>query len=49
MEFGKEVTLWPEPFTVEKDLLTPSFKLKRLQANTVFQKQIAEMYAKLNK
>jgi len=49
MEFAKEVTLWPEPFTVENDLLTPSFKLKRFQAKTVFEKEIAEMYAKLNK
>ncbi|MEW5299708.1 MAG: hypothetical protein WDW36_002698 [Sanguina aurantia] len=39
--------LHPEPFTVENDLLTPTFKLKRPQAKAKFQLDIDEMYASL--
>ncbi|KAJ4850760.1 Long chain acyl-CoA synthetase 7 peroxisomal [Turnera subulata] len=46
-EFAKAVTLVPEPFTMENDLLTPTFKIKRPQANTYFSKAISNMYAEL--
>lgn len=35
----------PEPFSVENDLLTPTFKLKRPQAKKFFAAQIDTMYA----
>jgi len=46
-EFVKAIYVTPEQFTVENDLLTPTFKLKRPQATTFFQSQIDEMYANL--
>eukprot|EP01023_Acetabularia_acetabulum_P030154 TRINITY_DN28386_c1_g1_i4.p1 TRINITY_DN28386_c1_g1~~TRINITY_DN28386_c1_g1_i4.p1 ORF type:complete len:446 (-),score=74.50 TRINITY_DN28386_c1_g1_i4:304-1641(-) len=39
--------LVPEPFTVENNLLTPTFKLKRPQALEAFQSVIVQMYKKL--
>jgi hypothetical protein len=41
------VHLSPEPFAVENDLLTPSFKLKRPQAKEKFQAAITAMYRRL--
>lgn len=41
------IVLAPEQFTVENGLLTPTFKLKRPQAQAAFQNQITRMYAKL--
>lgn len=41
------IHLHPEPFTVENNLLTPTFKLKRPQAKTRFQAEIDTMYAAL--
>ena len=37
----------PEPFSVENDLLTPTFKLKRPQAVKKYKDIIATMYAEL--
>ncbi|KAF3454475.1 hypothetical protein FNV43_RR04922 [Rhamnella rubrinervis] len=44
----RAVTLVAEPFTVENNLLTPTFKIKRPQAKEKFAKAIADMYAKLS-
>lgn len=35
-----------EQFSVENDLLTPTFKLKRPQARAAFKEAIDRMYAK---
>ncbi|KAE8010201.1 hypothetical protein FH972_006591 [Carpinus fangiana] len=48
-EFVKAITLVPEPLTLENDLLTPTFKIKRPQAKAYFAKQISDMYAELSK
>uniref|UniRef100_A0A0G4ID64 AMP-dependent synthetase/ligase domain-containing protein n=1 Tax=Chromera velia CCMP2878 TaxID=1169474 RepID=A0A0G4ID64_9ALVE len=48
IEKAKAVRLYAEPFSVENDLLTATFKLKRHQANKTFKAQIDEMYAELN-
>jgi long-chain acyl-CoA synthetase len=37
----------PEPFSVENDLLTPTFKLKRPQAAKKYKDIIATMYGEL--
>ena len=37
----------PEPFSVENGLMTPTFKLKRPQAQAAFQDAIADMYSRL--
>ncbi|XP_027107684.1 long chain acyl-CoA synthetase 6, peroxisomal-like [Coffea arabica] len=47
-EFAKAVTLFPEPFTLENGLLTPTFKVKRAQAKEYFAKAIADMYTSLS-
>jgi hypothetical protein len=39
--------LAPEPFTVENNMLTPTFKLKRPQAKAAYQQQLDDMYAQL--
>jgi long-chain acyl-CoA synthetase len=41
------VALTPEPFSVDNGLMTPTFKIKRPQAQAAFQEAIAEMYASL--
>lgn len=41
------IALVPEPFTVENNLLTPTFKLKRPQAKEAFGDLITAMYAQL--
>eukprot|EP00386_Alphamonas_edax_P015601 GDKI01047601.1.p1 GENE.GDKI01047601.1~~GDKI01047601.1.p1 ORF type:complete len:689 (-),score=256.97 GDKI01047601.1:143-2209(-) len=41
----KSIRVIAEPFTVENDLLTPTFKLKRHVAKKAFLKAIDEMYA----
>ena len=41
------VRLTPEQFSVENGLMTPTFKIKRPQAQTAFQNAISEMYAGL--
>ncbi|KAL3631675.1 Long chain acyl-CoA synthetase 7 peroxisomal [Castilleja foliolosa] len=47
-EFVKAVTLVIEPFTLENDLLTPTFKIKRPQAKAYFAQAISHMYAELS-
>jgi len=44
-EFVKNVYLHPEPMSVENDLLTPTFKIKRPQAKKAFQQQLDALYA----
>lgn len=46
-EIVKAVLLCPEAFSVENDLMTPSFKLKRPQLKKRFSKDIDELYASL--
>jgi long-subunit acyl-CoA synthetase (AMP-forming) len=46
-EIVKKVHLTPSEFTVENDLITPSFKLKRPQLKKEFRDQIKEMYKAL--
>ncbi|CAE7893739.1 ACSL1, partial [Symbiodinium sp. KB8] len=41
------VHLHPELFSVENDLLTPTFKLKRPQAKTYFKDVIDNLYSKI--
>ena len=47
-EHVSAVTLVPEPFTVENNLLTPTFKLKRPQAKAVYEALIDNMYERLS-
>jgi len=47
-EFVKQILLTPTPFSVENDLLTPTFKLKRPQAQKAFANELAEMYKDLD-
>ncbi|KAJ3024216.1 Long chain acyl-CoA synthetase 7 peroxisomal [Thoreauomyces humboldtii] len=42
----KDIYLESSPFTVENDLMTPTFKLKRHEAKKLYQAQIDEMYAR---
>jgi long-chain acyl-CoA synthetase len=46
-EFVKTIHLTSEPFSVENDLTTPTFKLKRPQLLTHFKAQVDDMYAKI--
>ena len=48
-EVPKRVHIEFEPFSVENDLLTPTFKLKRQQAQAKYQREIADMYAQLQR
>lgn len=48
LEKPKEIFLSKDPFTIENDILTPTFKLKRNVAKKVYQEKIDEMYAALN-
>lgn len=41
------IHLHPEPFSVENEMMTPTFKLKRPQAQARFQEVITDMYSKL--
>ena len=47
LEKPREFILWSEVFSVDNDLLTSTFKLKRNVAAKVFKPQIDEMYVKL--
>ncbi|RHY47782.1 hypothetical protein DYB34_012396, partial [Aphanomyces astaci] len=44
-ECVKDIHVHPDVFTVEHDLVTPTFKLKRPQLKAYFQRQIDAMYA----
>lgn len=45
LEKPKQVMLLEEPFSVENDMLTPTFKLKRNIAKTKYTKEISQLYA----
>lgn len=45
LEKIKKIHLTTEPFSVDNDLLTPSFKIKRNMAKKYYKNQIDEMYA----
>ncbi|OQR97146.1 Long-chain-fatty-acid--CoA ligase [Achlya hypogyna] len=45
-ETVRAIALHPEPFTVENDMMTPTFKLKRNDVKKAFIKEIDELYAK---
>lgn len=47
-EQAKALYLESEPFAVENDLLTPTFKVKRPQAKKHYEAKIAELYEALN-
>jgi long-chain acyl-CoA synthetase len=44
----RAIHLTSEEFTVDNDLLTPTFKLKRETAKKAYQKEIDDMYATLS-
>jgi long-chain acyl-CoA synthetase len=46
-EYVKAVYLEPNAFTVESELLTPTFKLKRPQLKDFYKAKIAELYSSL--
>jgi long-chain acyl-CoA synthetase len=46
-EQAAAAALAPEPFSVDNNMMTPTFKLKRPQAQAAFQDKIAAMYAQL--
>jgi long-chain acyl-CoA synthetase len=48
LERIKAIYLSPEAFTVDNDIITPTFKIKRNIAKKVFTEQIAKMYAETN-
>lgn len=43
-EIPRAIYLEPVPFDVERDIVTPTLKLKRPKAKEIYQKQIEEMY-----
>jgi len=47
LEKPKEIFLTNEPFTIENDILTPTFKMKRNVGKKVYQAQIDKMYEAL--
>lgn len=47
-EQAKALYLESEPFAVENDLLTPTFKVKRPQAKKHYEAKITELYEALN-
>lgn len=49
LERPKEIYLTVDPFSVENNILTPTFKLKRNVGRDVYKAQIDEMYADLAK
>lgn len=47
LEKPKDIFLHTEPFSLENEILTPTFKLKRNVASKVFEQVIADLYAKI--
>lgn len=47
IEKPRKIHVTLQPFTVESDVLTPTFKLKRNVAKKVYQAQIEELYKHL--
>lgn len=48
LEKPRDIFITEEPFSVENNLLTPTFKLKRNVVQQYYEKQIKEMYSKLD-
>jgi long-chain acyl-CoA synthetase len=48
LEKPKDIYLTDDAFTIENNLLTPTFKLKRNVVREYFSEQIKAMYAKLD-
>jgi long-chain acyl-CoA synthetase len=48
LEKVKALYLTAEPFSVENDIITPTFKIKRNIAKKVFKEQIDKMYEESN-
>jgi long-chain acyl-CoA synthetase len=46
-EIPKAIHLDHQPFSVDNDILTPTFKLKRQQAKERYEKQLEALYASL--
>jgi len=46
-EFVKKIKLLPEEFSIDNDLLTPTFKLKRPQLKKRFLPAIEQLYASI--
>ncbi len=40
----KNILLYPEPFSVENELLTPTFKLKRPTLRKAFERDVKVLY-----
>jgi long-chain acyl-CoA synthetase len=49
LERPKDLYLTADPFSVENNILTPTFKLKRNVGRDVYKPQIDELYADLAK
>lgn len=49
LERPRDIFLAVEPFSIENDILTPTFKLKRNIGRKVYQEQIDAMYVELAK
>ena len=49
LEKPKDVYVSFEPFSIENNILTPTFKLKRNVGREVFKNQIDYMYSELTK
>lgn len=47
LEKPKDIYISADPFSIENDQLTPTFKLKRNIAKVVYEPQIEAMYSKL--
>eukprot|EP01126_Amoeba_proteus_P025837 TRINITY_DN2567_c0_g2_i2.p1 TRINITY_DN2567_c0_g2~~TRINITY_DN2567_c0_g2_i2.p1 ORF type:complete len:137 (-),score=24.57 TRINITY_DN2567_c0_g2_i2:77-487(-) len=47
-ELLKAIHLEPRPFTIENDLLTPTFKIKRPQVTKAFGTELSELYKDLD-
>lgn len=45
LEKIKKLHLLDDPFTIENDILTPTFKIKRNIAKNIFKEQITAIYA----
>lgn len=43
----KDIHLYPELFTVEAGLLTPTMKSKRVALKDFFKQELSQMYSKL--
>ncbi|KAG0190758.1 hypothetical protein DFQ28_001605 [Apophysomyces sp. BC1034] len=46
-ELPRAIMLDPEPFTIQNDLLTPTFKIKRQQAKKHYEREIKQLYDEL--